>query len=242
MREKLIRYAIRYQGNYNKIARAYHEDEEIEEIPLQKAITILDKEYPAQLLQLNKPPMVLFYCGNIELLKNRMIAVVGSRECSQYGMMVTRKIVEKISEEFTVVSGMAKGIDRIAHETAIKSVGVLGNGLDVSYPQENSHLYRKMKENGLLITEYPLKVRPLKYHFPFRNRIIAALAEAVIVPQAKENSGSMITVNEALNLGKEVYSVPYRLTDEDGSGCNQLIRLGANVITAETKQLTKKQT
>ena len=125
---------------------------------------------------------------------------------------------------------MARGIDAVVHKHSLHSIGVLGCGLDVHYPLENEDLYCEMAEHQLLITEYPPGVKPLRRHFPFRNRIIAALGEGVIVTQAALRSGTMLTVNEALDLGKEVYTVPYRLTDSEGAGCNSLLQQGANII------------
>ena len=154
-------------------------------------------------------------------------------EVSVYGVMVSQQIVEKLKNDFTIVSGLAKGIDTIAHSGAVKTIAVVGNGINVCYPKNNSELYKYMKEQQLIISEYPLDTPPEKYHFPFRNRLIAALGESLIVPQATLHSGAMITVNEALALGKEVYTVPYRLTDPEGSGCNYLLGQGAKMINCE---------
>lgn len=234
MRDYLIRLAIKYEGNYSKIRKALNANEIIEEdIETQQAITILDEDYPNSLLTLKRPPYVLFYEGNKELLKRRIVAVVGSRCSTMYGETCTRAIVQRLNGEFAVISGMARGIDAIAHQSALATIGVLGNGLDVIYPETNRRLYQQMKEKQLLITEYPLGLKSRKEHFPFRNRIIAALAQAVIVPQAQLRSGSMITVRYGLELGREIYTVPYRLTDPEGTGCNKLIQLGASVILNE---------
>lgn len=230
MRELLIRYAIKYKGSYPAIRKAVREHEYVSDIPLQKAITILDEDYPAGLLQLKYPPYVLFYCGNKELLKEESIAVVGSRDACNYGINATQMLVRKLSSSYVIVSGMAKGIDAVAHWNASRSIGVLGNGLDISYPACNSDLYRHIKETGLLISEYPLTTSPRREHFPFRNRIMAALSSKVIVCQASEKSGTMLTVNEALELGRDIYVVPYRMTDREGRGCNSLIQQGANII------------
>ncbi len=229
-RERLIRYAIKYQGDYSKIKKAIHEKEEIERLPLQQALTMLDEDYPKCLLDLKYPPFVLFYKGDLELLKEKKVAVVGSRLFCSYGKQVTERIVFALNSEYTIVSGMAKGIDGIAHSCAKKSIGVLGNGIDIAYPKENGELYKYMMEHQLLISEYPYGVEPKKYHFPFRNRIIAALGDSVIVTQARRKSGTMLTVNEAIILNKDIYVVPYRITDIEGTGCNELIEQGANII------------
>jgi len=231
MRDFLIRLAIQHEGNWFKIRKALQKHEyPSKNLEIQTAITILDEDYPKQLLQLKYPPYVLFYEGKRELLKRRMCAVVGSREPSDYGTKATEMVVNSLRDNYVIVSGMARGIDSIAHRRALDTIGVLGNGLDVCYPSCNRALYDYMKKEQLLITEYPKGVLPERYHFPFRNRIIAALGEKVAVTQAGLKSGSMLTVNEALNLSREIYAVPYRLTDKEGCGCNRLIGQGANVV------------
>ena len=229
-RDYLIALAIKYQGSYWRIKKAVRENEEVEKGASQQAITIVDEDYPAELMQLRYPPLVLFYRGDRRLLKGRKIAVVGSREAVKYGIQATNAIVRELNRDFTIVSGMARGIDRIAHLSAARSIGVLGNGLDIIYPTENRDLYCYMEQKQLLISEYPCGVRPQRYHFPFRNRIIAALGEKLIVTQAREKSGTMLTVEETLELGKEVYAVPYRLLDVEGAGCNYLLQQGALMI------------
>ena len=236
MRENLIRLAIENEGDYFRIRRALERKEEADQsIPVQQALTILDGEYPKKLLELRYPPYVLFYEGDLDLLKGKMVSIVGSRESCSYGEWITREIVKNLRYDYAIVSGMAKGIDSVAHSSARNTIGILGNGLDVIYPRVNEQLYGYMKKYQLLLSEYPAGVKPLREHFPFRNRIIAALGEAVIVTQAKEKSGTMLTVNEALAINKEVYAVPYNIDDESGSGCNQLIQQGANVILWDFK-------
>ena len=142
---------------------------------------------------------------------------------------MTEQVVRML-DKYTIVSGLAKGIDSIAHYNAKKTIAVIGNGLNVYYPYENRQLYELLFDKQLVLSEYPLDVVPLKRHFPFRNRIIAALGQAVIVTQAKEKSGTMLTVNEAINLNRDVYCIPYSYDDESGIGCNLLIQQGANMI------------
>lgn len=231
MRNELIRLAIENRGSYFRIRKALAEKRRPDDrIRIQRAVTILDEEYPRELLSLRYPPFVLFYAGNIKLLKERKMAVVGSRNTTDYGIRMTRQVVSKLKNDFVIVSGMAIGIDAAAHENALRTIGVLGNGLDVCYPLTNSDLYEYMKNSQLLISEYPLTESPARQHFPFRNRIIAGLAEGVVVTQAREKSGTMLTVNEALAINKDVYAIPYDLDDESGSGCNLLICQGANII------------
>lgn len=231
VRNHLIRLAIKYEGNYFQIKKAIEKKEKVDSnIVIQQAITIVDKQYPKELLDLKYPPFVLFYRGNIELLKMEKIAVVGSRKITEYGKKATEEVVKMLKEKYVVVSGLAKGIDSIAHYNASKTIAVLGNGLNVLYPYENKQLYEMLFDKQLVISEYPQNVSPNKFNFPFRNRIIAGLSKAVIVTQAAEKSGTMLTVNEALMLNKEIYCIPYRYDDEAGSGCNLLIQQGANII------------
>ena len=230
-RELLIAAAIEAEGNYFEIRRLLAEKRiGLPSGKLPEAVTILDGEYPAELRELKFPPFVLFCQGNKELLKTRKASIVGSRQASEYGYYVTAKTVGWLKKDYTLVSGMAKGIDAAVHWQAERTIGVLGNGLNVVYPRENRELYEYMKDRQLLITEYPANVKPARYHFPFRNRIIAALGEKTVVCQARVKSGTMLTVNEALNLGREVWTVPYAIDDIDGSGCNYLIQQGADIL------------
>ncbi|MCF0111082.1 MAG: DNA-protecting protein DprA [Erysipelotrichaceae bacterium] len=229
-REQLYAYALKYQGDYNKITSALENNEPYSVTkPVQNHITILDKEYPKRLLELKDPPWVLFYEGDPNLLHKETCAVVGSRVYDAYGEFCTKEVVRYNSRR-VIVSGMAKGIDAIAHTYSRHSIGVLGNGLDIVYPLQNASLYERMKKEQLLISEYPQGVRPQKYHFPFRNRIIAALGDFLVVPSCVKQGGSMVSVNAALELGKEVYTVVHPLYDVYGEGCNLLISQGANVI------------
>ena len=231
MRNELIRLAIMNHGNYWALRKAVESGAQGDPgIRIPKAITILDEDYPARLLELQYPPYVLFYTGNKELLKKPAAAVVGSRKVCEYGARATEDIVRQIADAYVIVSGMAKGIDAIAHWNGKESIGVLGNGLNIDYPIENRELYEYMRNKQLLISEYPLNERPRAYYFPFRNRIIAALADKIIVTQAASRSGTLITVNAALDLNRNVYVLPYPYGSVYGAGCNELIQQGANVI------------
>jgi len=231
MRNKLIRIAIKYQGDYNKMLKAIQNSEEVDEdIPIIDAVTILDEEYPKQLLDLTYPPLVLFYKGNVQLLHSRTISIVGSRELSKYGAYMTVEISKHASNAYTTVSGLAKGADALVHKYSFNTIGILGCGIDYCYPKCNQQLYDYMCQNQLVLSEYPFDVPPLKEHFPFRNRIIAAFSKKLIVTQATLRSGTMLTVNEALNINREIYAVPYRANESYGLGCNCLIQSGANMI------------
>lgn len=242
-REILAYLALKYNGDWDKIYsdiqhKAPIESEEAVKNMLQKIksnyITLVDSEYP-RCLKINfKPPFVLFYYGDISLLKNgdNNVAIIGARNCSSYGVNMTEKITSVVAKDYSIVSGLARGIDSIAHKSAISSGGrtiaVLGSGIDYCYPKENKVLYDEIKNNHLLISEYPSMVEPRKENFPFRNRIIAALAKVTVVVEASYKSGTSTTVGWALELGKQVCCVPH-LAGEN-SLCNKLISDGALLV------------
>ena len=243
-REQLLFYALKYKGNYNLITQAILKNEtwEKQDDTITHYLTILDENYPFPLLNLRNPPFVLFYKGDISLINKRMCSIVGGRIACTYAKEFTEFAVEKLAEEYIIVSGLAKGIDGIAHQTALhhgKTIGILGSGIDRCYPKENHCIYNCMSIDHLLISEYPGEIEPKKVHFPFRNRLIAALGEFLLVTQAQVRSGTMITVNEALELGKEVYTIPYPIHDINGEGCNLLIEQGAQIILSKHDFISK---
>jgi len=201
-----------------------------------KFITILDEAYPKELYEDLIPPFVLFYKGDITLLKRRRISIVGARNCSQYGMEVTKFISREISKEnICVVSGMALGIDAVAHKEALKydgsTIAILGSGIDVIYPKSNRSLYYQIIEKGLVISEFLPKETPKPYNFPRRNRIISGLSEGVIVAEASCKSGTLITVDHAISQNRKVMVVPGSIFNKKSEGCNKLIRDGAESFT-----------
>lgn len=228
-REKLIAYAYKYQGDYFKIVKAIEEKEEIEEVFDKNVITILDDNYPNELKDLRYPPFVLFYKGNLDLLKKEKIGIVGSRVPGDYALEATKLLTLKNNNK-VIVSGLAKGIDGKAHEIADYSIGILGCGIDYIYPYENIDLYKKLIKQGLILSEYPGLTKPLAYHFPFRNRIIAALSDTIYVMQSSERSGTVTTINEALELQKDVKVLPFSVFNEEGNYNNRLINDGALII------------
>ena len=179
-----------------------------------KVIKLQDENYPEKLRNIYNPPKELYILGNEKLLNEKAIAVVGCRACSDYGRKVSFEISKQLNKhDIVVVSGLAKGIDSYAHKGAIyengKTIAVLGCGLDVIYPAENKELYMQiLKAKGVIITEYPIGTRPLKQNFPARNRIISGLSDGVLVVEARKRSGTIITVEHALEQGKDVYAVP----------------------------------
>lgn len=243
MEEILVYLSIINNGDWNSIyqnivdKRPISKEEvkkEIEKLNV-KYITLLSDKYPSFLKSTFKPPFVLFYEGDINLLleESKRIAVIGSRLNTQYGLETTQKICKGLLEkDVTIVSGLAKGIDGIAHNSCLenngKTIAVIGNGLNVVYPKENETLYKKIKEKGLIISEYPPNTMPCPSNFPTRNRIIAAISNGILVIEAKEKSGTMNTVSHALEDGKQIFCVPERCNES--SGCNKLIKEGAKLV------------
>lgn len=195
-----------------------------------------DDLYPEKLKNLSKPPALLYCIGDLSLLDTPSVAVVGSRRASNYGAEVTECFVREFaSSEITVVSGMAEGIDACAHRSAInhggKTVAVLGCGVDRIYPTINEDIYSKLCLCGLVVSEYPLSSKPQRGNFPERNRLIIGLSDCLLVAEAGEKSGTMITVDHALEQGKTVYAVPGSIFSYSGKGVNRLIKSGCAVAT-----------
>lgn len=201
-------------------------------------INIYDKEYPVNLKNIYCSPLWLYYIGNIKLLTKKNIAIVGSRKCTSYGKIVAKNISTEISnQKINIVSGLAYGIDTYAHIGAIKekarTIAVLGNGLDIIYPRENIKIANEIiKKDGLIISEYIMGTKPEKQNFPERNRIISGISETIIVVEAEEKSGSLITVDFALEQGKDVFAVPGNIYSKNSKGTNKIIKDGARIITS----------
>jgi DNA processing protein len=198
-------------------------------------ITIWDKNYPDLLKRISDPPVVLFYKGIIEFLGQNSLAVVGTRTPSDYGKMVTSRIVSQLVEHgVTIISGMARGIDSIAHSICLRDGGktfaVLGCGLDYCYPPENLKLFQKIPERGIVFSEYFLGVGPDATNFPKRNRIISGLAQGTLVVEAGNRSGALLTAYYALNQNREVFAVPGNITSAKSQGTNRLIKQGAKLV------------
>lgn len=198
-------------------------------------VCLSDPEYPARLRNIPDPPMVLYYKGNLpDFDKQPVIAVVGTRKATPYGLTVTAKLSRQIADcGGLVVSGAADGIDAAAMKAALETgnpvVGILGNGLDIVYPRSNRTLYADAMRNGCLISEYPPESRPEAWHFPRRNRIISGLANGVLVVEAPEKSGALITARYALEQGRDVFVVPGNVDMPTCAGSNALLEDGAGV-------------
>jgi DNA processing protein len=240
-RERIANYAYAFQGDWDRIAKAIQQDRDVREYPIQeKYITFLDEAYPQQLRALRYPPWILFYQGDLSLLQRPMMTVVGSRQLSAYGEENTRKAVALLKEKYVIVSGLDKGADAAAHKTALQgghTIAVVGCGIAQQYPSCNRLLYQRIGEHDLILSEYPGFVSPEKRYFPWRNRILAALGESCIVTQATLRSGTMLTVNEAISLSKDIWCFPYPFESEEGKGCNRLIEQGAGILYEEEQIL-----
>lgn len=203
-------------------------------------LTINSPNYPEQLAYIDDAPPVLFLLGNTNLLTEKCVAIVGSRNASLNGLNLTRRIAYSLVENnYVVVSGMAKGIDRAAHEGALRSqtgsgktIAVLGTGIDIVYPKENQDIYDEIKEKGLLVSEVPFETKPVTSAFPRRNRIISGLSVGTLIVEASLMSGSLITAREALAQGREVFAVPGSPADARSAGPNSLIKDGAHLISS----------
>lgn len=181
--------------------------------------------------------MLLYCVGDTSLLKTTQLAIVGSRNYSTYGRNVTDKIISNLTKtNITITSGLAFGIDTLAHHQALKSnlktVAIIGTGIDIIYPSNNRELYTKIAHNGLIVSEFQLGVGPLRHNFPLRNRIISGLSEGVLVIEAAAKSGSLITATLALEENKEVFAVPGSIFNPTSDGCNNLIAEGAKLVTS----------
>ena len=202
-----------------------------------KMINIYDKEYPEKLKHISNPPVVLYIKGNNELLSDRAIGVIGCRLCSEYGKITASHISYDLAKNnICVISGLARGIDTYAHMGAIagkgETIAVVGNGLDTVYPKENEALFNKIIETGgAIVSEYIVGTKPEAKNFPTRNRIISGLSDGVAVIEAREKSGTFITVDFALEQGKNIYAVPGNITSFSSEGTNELIKQGAKVLT-----------
>lgn len=196
-----------------------------------------DKNYPKKLLQIQNPPKQLYVGGNSDLLNQTSIAIVGSRKATEYGKKYAAIFAKKIAKAgISIISGMATGIDSIAHIYSMKEEGktiaVLGSGFDHIYPRENYYLYQKIIQNGgCVITEYPPETEVDMANFPRRNRMISGLALGVLVVEARKRSGSTITAKYAIQQKKEVFCIPNKLGEKTGYSPNLLIKNGANLVT-----------
>lgn len=191
-----------------------------------------DALYPKRLKEIYLPPVVLFYKGRLELFNRLSIGIVGARNHTPYSKEALEYILPDILErKVSIISGLARGVDSLAHQLTLdlngETIAVIGNGINICYPKENQSLYDAIGSKGLILSEYPLDSPPLKFHFPYRNRIIAGLSHGLCVIEAKLHSGSLITANVALSENRQVFALPGNITSEYSKGTNELITAGA---------------
>lgn len=211
------------------------------ELMLKKGIQLYvygDEEYPKKLTTIASPPYAIYVKGTLPCEEALAVGIVGARTCSPYGREMAVRMSGILAQNgVQIISGMARGIDGIAQREALKnegtSYGILAGGVDVCYPKENFELYLDLIRQGGIISEQPVGTQPLSQYFPARNRIISAFSDVLLVIEAREKSGSLITVDMALEQGKEVYAVPGAITSQLSSGCNRLIRQGAGIVLSE---------
>jgi len=200
-----------------------------------RVICLNDPEYPKLLRETEDSPFVLYVKGSFEAQDRYAIAIVGSRKPTHYGIAVTERISQELScKGFTIVSGMARGIDSIAHRGALRAGGrtiaVLGSGLDIPYPPEHKNLFHDITESGCVVSEFPPGMLPLKENFPRRNRIISGLSTGVLVVEAERKSGTLITAEYALEQNREIFAIPGNVTSSHSAGTNTLIKKGAILV------------
>lgn len=219
------------------LRKTFNPENEWEDLT-KKEIRFLTRDeagYPDRLKVIPDPPWGLFFMGELPGEDVPSVAVIGARDCTEYGKYIATELGKAIAKRgFLLISGMARGIDGIGQQAALsnggKSYAVLGSGVDVCYPESNRRLYESLKKNGGILSIYPPKTPARPQNFPPRNRIVSGLADVLVVVEGRVNSGTLITVDMALEQGKEVYAVPGRITDRLSDGCNRLIRQGAGVF------------
>lgn len=222
LREKAI--SAYYNDEYNKAILRINAQCQV--------ISFFDQEYPEKLRQIYQPPLVIFARGDISLLQKKIVTIVGARAGTVYSRNVIDELVPNLlQEKYVVASGLAMGVDRMAHEATLnnggKTIAVVGNGLNHYYPRQNQSLQTAIENRGLVISEYLPDTPPRPFRFPQRNRILAGLSKSVVVTEARENSGSLITANLATQENRDVYAVPGPITSDLSKGPNKLIESGA---------------
>jgi DNA processing protein len=201
-----------------------------------RIVTRVDPDYPNALTEIHDPPLALYVRGTLEPHDIHAIAVVGSRRCTHYGTQSADRLSFQLAKQgYTVVSGLARGIDAAAHQGALKGGGrtlaVMGTGIDQIYPTEHESLASRIIESGAVISEFPVGFKPTRQSFPQRNRIISGLSKAILVVEASRGSGAMMTVDFATEQGRSVMAVPGRIDNPSAGGCHDLIKSGAKLVT-----------
>ena len=200
-----------------------------------RIVAFSDNEYPLNLKEIHDPPLVLYIRGSLSAHDRHAVAIVGSRRTSHYGRVVSDRLAYQLAKVgFTVVSGLARGVDTTAHEGSLKGGGrtlaVLGSALDRLYPPENTDLADRIAKQGALLSEFPMGTEPSRSTFPIRNRIVSGLCSGIVVVEAGRNSGALITANEAMEQGRLVFAVPGRIDTPTSKGCHDLLKQGARLV------------
>lgn len=228
--------------SFSDFSKAEEEIKFIEKYNI-RPLFLSDKNYPQRLLNCYDSPTLLYYKGEADLNASKIVAIIGTRSHTEYGKQQTEKLVKELSSQnVLVVSGMAFGIDAIAHKASVKNnlstIGVLAHGLDQMYPPEHSNLAKEMiKHGGGLLTEFRSKTKPDKHNFPTRNRIVAGMSDVVIVIESGEKGGSIITAELANGYNKDVFALPGKVTDHKSAGCNFLIRNNKAMLLTDAEEL-----
>ncbi|MFK4785711.1 DNA-processing protein DprA [Fusobacterium sp. MFO224] len=207
-------------------------------------ISLKDENYPIYLKNISHPPVFLYYMGNINLLKTKIIGIVGTRKPTTYGKICCEKFTnELVNSGVTTISGLALGIDVICHKTTLNlkgnTIAVVGSGLDIIYPYENKKYWNEISQYGLILSEFPLGTKPLAYNFPMRNRIIAGISKGILVVESKEKGGSLITASLAIEEGRDVFAVPGDIYSPVSVGTNNLIKKSEAKLVTCGKDILK---
>lgn len=237
------------QEEFNKMALCLHD--EFLSIRLKRyeedgviCVTFYNENYPYMLKEISSPPLCLYCKGNIQLLNTNCVAVVGTRKPTDYGVVTTKQYVKELSEaDVTIVSGMATGVDTIAHKQTLenqgKTIAVLAGGFNHIYPATNFALFKELIKNNLVVSEYNPNTKPETYYFPIRNRIIAGLSKGVLVTEAGEKSGSLHTINYATEFNREIFAVPGKINSPMSKGTNAIIQNLQGCITLSPDDVLK---
>jgi DNA processing protein len=234
LNQKQTQGLIRWKQEYPKCQEAY----DVLKVDRISCITPFDPEYPERLKEIPDYPMMLFVKGRLPQDDRPCAAVVGARGCSAYGEQITETFSRDLaSEGVQIVSGLAMGIDGAAHRGCLsvpggQTYGILGCGVNICYPMQHFHLYEEMQKDGGVISEFIPGTEPIRRNFPMRNRIISGMADVILVTEAKERSGSLITAELGLDQGREIFAIPGRITDHLSRGCNHLIAQGAHLTSS----------
>ncbi|MGL5122833.1 MAG: DNA-processing protein DprA [Fusobacteriaceae bacterium] len=232
-REQLIKYFKFSQEDLVKLNKSKNIDlkKELNYLNEKKIqlIFIHDEDYPISLKNISQPPIFLYCKGDIKILNNFIIGIVGTRNATRYGKIACEKFTKGlIAAGITTISGVASGIDTVCHIKSIEkkgiTIGVIGSGLDIIYPKENKWLWEEIPKTGVLISEFPLGTEPMPYNFPQRNRIIVGLSKGILIVESKEKGGSLITAEIALEEGRDIFAIPGEIFSIFSVGCNELIK------------------